>query len=50
MVVYIQLPQTVSYKSRSRAVQVRLYSFSNPIRGIYTHGNTNSGKGGATLQ
>jgi len=49
MVAYIQLPQTVEYRARGRVIQLRLYSFINPLRGIDMSGKRNSGAGGATV-
>ena len=49
MVTYIQLPQTVEYRAHGRTVQLRLYSFINPLRGVGMSGKFNSGAGGATI-
>ena len=49
MVTYIQLPQTVEYRAHGHVVQLRLYSFINPLRGVSMSGKLNSGAGGATI-
>ena len=49
MVTYIQLPQTVEYRAHGRTVQLRLYSFISPLRGVSMSGKLNSGAGGATI-
>ena len=43
MVGYIQLPQMVEYRAHGRIIQLRLYSFINPLRGIDMTGKRNSG-------
>ena len=48
MVTYIQLPQTIDYRAHGHVVQLRLYSFINPLRGVDMSGKFYSGAGGAT--
>ena len=49
MVTYIQLPQAVEYRAHGHVVQLRLYSFINPLRSVGTSGKFHSGAGGATI-